>query len=95
MKFLRLTAEGRREQNKYRERLALIEAHWRARFGKGKIGSLRELLERLVGEPTAQRSPLFQGLEPYPEGWRAAVPKPATLPHHPMVLHRGGYPDGS
>jgi hypothetical protein len=18
-----------------------------------------------------------------------------TLPHHPMVLHRGGYPDGS
>jgi hypothetical protein len=27
--------------------------------------------------------------------WRASVPNPETLPHYPMVLHRGGYPDGS
>jgi len=27
--------------------------------------------------------------------WRAAGRKPATLPHSPMMLHRGGFPDGS
>ena len=35
------------------------------------------------------------GLQPYPDGWRAKVRAPETLPHHPMVLHRGGFPDGS
>ena len=43
------------------------------------------------GEPP----PLFQALEPYPDNWRAAVCPPGTLPYYPMVLHRGGYPDGS
>jgi methyltransferase (TIGR00027 family) len=39
--------------------------------------------------------PLMAGIAPYPDGWRARVPPPATLPRFPMVLHRGGYPDGS
>jgi hypothetical protein len=51
--------------------------------------------EALVGDATADSSPLFRGLEPYPDGWRASVRKPNTLPHYPMVLHRGGFPDGS
>jgi hypothetical protein len=34
-------------------------------------------------------------MQPYPDGWRASVRAPATLPQYPMVLHRGGYPDGS
>jgi hypothetical protein len=34
---------------------------------------------------------LFRGLEPHPDGWRASVRKPNTLPHYPMVLHRGGF----
>jgi hypothetical protein len=38
---------------------------------------------------------LFRGLGPYADGWRASVHKPDTLPHYPMVLHRGGFPDGS
>jgi hypothetical protein len=67
---------------------------WQARFGKD-VSTLRESLERLAGEPTAQLSPLFRGLEPYRQGWRASVPRPGTLPHFPMVLHRGGFPDGS
>ena len=54
-----------------------------------------ESLERLAGGGTAETSPLFGGLEPYPDGWRASVRKPETLPHYPMVLHRGGFPDGS
>lgn len=28
-------------------------------------------------------------------GWRASVRKPDTLPRYPIVLHRGGFPDGS
>ncbi len=49
---------------------------------------------------------LSEGLHPYPDGWRArkkyveqtnAVIDDPTgrLPHYPMVLHRGGWPDGS
>jgi hypothetical protein len=46
-------------------------------------------------DSTAERSPLLSGLQPYPEGWRASVRKPDKLPHYPMVLHRGEFPDGS
>ena len=38
---------------------------------------------------------LLGGLEPYADNWRAQVRRPTELPHFPMVLHRGGYPDGS
>ena len=94
-KRVRLTPKGRDAQDACRQRLGLIEERWQARFGEQNIRRLRRSLERLVGEPTAERSPLFRGLEPYPDGWRASVRKPNTLPHYPMVLHRGGYPDGS
>jgi DNA-binding MarR family transcriptional regulator len=94
-KLVRLTPKGREAQVAYLRLLDAIEKRWQTRFGSDTIRSLRNALERLVGEPTAQLSPLFRGLEPYPDGWRASVPKPATLPHYPMVLHRGGYPDGS
>jgi DNA-binding MarR family transcriptional regulator len=94
-KLVRLTPKGREAQIAYRQRIHEIEDRWRTRFGEDTIRNLRESLERLVGEPTAQSSPLFRGLEPYPDGWRASVPKPSTLPHYPMVSHRGGYPDGS
>jgi hypothetical protein len=43
----------------------------------------------------ADKSRLLLGLKPYADGWRAAVREPETLPHFPMVLHRGGFPDGS
>jgi len=59
------------------------------------IGPLRRALERLAGGATRQTAPLFLGLEPYPDGWRASLRKPNTLPHYPMVTHRGGFPDGS
>ncbi len=94
-KIAHLTARGKHAQEAYRQRVVMIEDGWQQRFGKDAIRKLRDSLERLVGEPTAQKSPLFQGLEPYPDGWRAKVPKPETLPHFPLVTHRGGYPDGS
>jgi hypothetical protein len=94
VKVARLTPKGREAQDAYRELLGRIEKRWEARFSKGTIRSLRNALERLAGDSTAQ-SPLFRGLDPYPDGWRAATRKPNILPHYPMVLHRGGFPDGS
>ena len=55
---------------------------------------------------TEGRTLLSLGLEPYADGWRASAPyvtqtqavmndPVAALPHYPMVLHRGGWPDGS
>jgi DNA-binding MarR family transcriptional regulator len=94
-KVVRLTSKGREAQNAYHHLVWAIEERWQTRFGKDTISALRRALERLVGESTTQLSPLFKGLEPYPDGWRASVRQAARLPHYPMVLHRGGYPDGS
>jgi DNA-binding MarR family transcriptional regulator len=91
---LRLTTQGRAAQQYAGTLVTLIEKQWQTRFGTDAVRSIRSSLEPLVDDGTAQ-SPLFAGLEPYPNGWRAAVRKPATLPHFPMVLHRGGFPDGS
>ena len=58
----------------------------------------RNIAERCAGFarlPDGEPAPLFGGLEPYPGNWRAAVSPAVILPHYPMVLHRGGYPDGS
>jgi len=92
---VRLTPKGLQVQDASRQLLGVIEQRWQSRFGTDDIRKLREALERLVGSPTAQLSPLFKGLEPYPDGWRASVRKTDTLPYYPMVLHRGGFPDGS
>ena len=72
-----------------------IEDAWQERFGSAGIRGLRQALDRLAAAPGGQPSPLWRGLEPYPGGWRASVRRPRTLPHFPMVLHRGGFPDGS
>jgi DNA-binding MarR family transcriptional regulator len=87
VKTVRLTPKGSEAQDAYRRLVGSIEERWQVRFGKKTIRTLRESLEPLVREPT--------GLKPYPDGWRASVRKPTTLPHYPMVLHRGGFPDGS
>jgi hypothetical protein len=91
-KVARLTPGGLDAQHLYHELTGTIERRWHDRFTPGVTGALRASLEPLaVGQPPV----LFGGLEPYPDNWRASVRRPATLPHFPMVLHRGGYPDGS
>jgi hypothetical protein len=92
---VRLTSKGRIAQDGYFRLVGDIEQKWHGRLGKDSVDNLRESLERLDGDATARGSPLFRGLEPYPDGWRAAVPKREVLPDYPMVLHRGGFPDGS
>ena len=94
-KVVQMTAKGRKAQKGYRHLVEAVEKRWQSRFGNDSVETLRESLERLVGDATAQRSPLFRGLEPYLDGWRASVRRPETLPHFPTVLHRGGFPDGS
>jgi DNA-binding MarR family transcriptional regulator len=96
-KRVRLTPKGQKAQEKYRRVLRSTEEQWEQQFGREDIGTLRTSLGRMVGEGdlTGGRSPLAAGLQPDPGGWRAARRPPDTLPHYPMVLHRGGYPDGS
>jgi len=86
-----LTPRGRSVRNKCLERLSEIEDRWQARFGGETVTTLREALDRLVSDPGSR---LSEGLDPPPGGWRASVRRPATLPQYPMVLHRGGFPDG-
>ena len=91
-KVARLTPRGLDAQHLYHELTGTIERRWHDRFTPGVTGALRASFEPLAaGQPPV----LFVGLEPYPDNWRASVRRPATLPHFPMVLHRGGYPDGS
>ncbi len=93
-KLARLTAKGVEAQAAAPGLHADVEAAWKTR-------SLRKALATLLGHPK-----LADGWHPYPDGWRArkkyveqtnAVIADPTgrLPHYPMVLHRGGWPDGS
>ena len=63
---------------------------------------LRAALDAVV----SRREALAEGLVPPPGGWRGEKPylaqtrrvladPAAALPWQPMVLHRGGWPDGS
>ncbi|HTW46951.1 MAG TPA: hypothetical protein VMD92_03320 [Acidobacteriaceae bacterium] len=94
-KQIRLKETGLVAQEQYGKKLRAIEKRWAGRFGEDEISQLRASLEPIVGDGTAGKSPLFQGLTPYPDGWRAKVQPPALLPHYPLVTHRGGFPDGS
>jgi len=92
----RLTEKGARARSGYLRREARIEQRWLERYGATAITALRQTLEPIVVDREGGRSPLFGGLEPYPDGWRARLGRrPTVLPHFPIPLHRGGYPDGS
>jgi hypothetical protein len=82
-------------QSIYRRLVSRIESRWRERFGAEVVDELRDTLEPLVIPSAGGRPPLFAAIEPYPNGWRAAGRGRERLPHFPVVLHRGGFPDGS
>jgi DNA-binding MarR family transcriptional regulator len=94
-KVVRLTAKGLKAQAKFRRVLHDTEDMWWQRFGGRDMTWLRDSLEAVVGEGPLAQTRMSEGLAPYADGWRAAVRRPETLPDYPMVLHRGGYPDGS
>ena len=93
-KVVKLTPDGAAARQTYLSLTDEIEQRWRTSLGGAAVDELRLALEELAGDG-GPGSPLFAGLEPDPSCWRATVRQPATLPHFPMVLHRGGYPDGS
>ena len=96
-----LTAKGRAVQKGLRGQQVEVERAWRARFGASDVRQLRLSLETVL-----THHDLSRGLHPHPGGWRASKPYRecteamvedplSALPHYPMVLHRGGWPDGS
>lgn len=93
---VRLTAErGVRAVARGRERLKRTIDGWCERFGAGAVAQLGDALAPIVGDGTRTGSPLFAGLVPPNNGWRANTRQPDALPWFPMVSHRGGFPDGS
>jgi hypothetical protein len=81
-KAIRLTDAGLELQADYPKLLAKVEQPW-----EKKCGDVRKQLESVLDEA-------LDWTTPYPENWRARRPL-TTLPHQPIVSHRGGYPDGS
>ncbi len=89
-----LTEKGHASIREWQRDLAELEEIWRSRH--------RDALERvasaLVGmgmSTDVKDERVAEGLKPYPDGWRAKRPPIQLLPAFPMVLHRGGYPDGA
>jgi DNA-binding MarR family transcriptional regulator len=92
-KVVRLTPPGLAARDRGVARLARIDDGWRA--------GLRAALDPVVDAPG-----LAANLTPRPGGWRGRPPylaqtervladPRAAFPHHPLVLHRGGFSDGA
>jgi hypothetical protein len=95
-KAARLTGRGQEGLWAYTDVMGQFDARAAGRLGADAVAGLRAALEPLAGDPgDPAHAPLMAGLEPQPGNWRAGVRPPRTLPHFPMVLHRGGFPDGS
>jgi hypothetical protein len=98
---VRLSRAGRDLRARHADLHESIEKRWVAELGGDLMTTLRGALECVLDD-----SALSEGLRPLPGGWRAgkryraqtealnADPREA-LPHAPMVLPRGGWPDGS
>jgi hypothetical protein len=102
---VRLTPEGAAARTASYRTLAGVERNW-GRRPSCDVASLRGQMETFLSRRTGDRSVLGEGLRPHSGGWRnykqyldqteAIVSEPeSALPHHPMVLHRGGFPDGA
>jgi hypothetical protein len=100
-RVIRLSAAGEAVRAADRRVHQQVEKQWATRIGASAVGRLRAALDRVLDHPD-----LVRGLTPYADGWRASKPylrqteavladPLGRLPHHPMVLHRGGWPDGS
>ena len=97
-KRVKLTKQGLAAQAQHARLAKNVERRWRKRLG----GDFERLTKTLI---TGRQ--LALGLQPYPDGWRAGrnpyrtrteavlADPAAALPRYPIVLHRGGYPDGS
>lgn len=100
-KVASLTAAGNDAQAEHMRRLSAVEQAWAARFGTHAVESMRSALDSLLTHEA------FTAALVTPEnGWRGRgrykhltkrfIDRPTeALPRYPMILHRGGWPDGS
>ena len=105
-KRIRLSADGIRARDESSAKIGAVERVWSAGIGAERVARLRAALCDMIERRDESGSLLARGLEPLPGGWRSKPPYAtqtalllrdpnAALPHFPMVLHRGGWPDGS
>ncbi len=105
-KVVRLTEAGRVAADATHATHATVETAWEQHLGRVSLERMRAAMQAILDQRDGDRSRLALGLEPHPNGWRASgrylphtqamLADPVTgLPRHPMVLHRGGWPDGS
>jgi hypothetical protein len=81
-KAIYLSPAGLKLQSDYPALLGEIEEPW-----EKQCSDVRKQLERVVDDALSWTTP-------HPGNWREHRPL-TTLPHQPIVTHRGGYPDGS
>lgn len=97
----RLTAKGTETRARLPDVHERVERAWRDRFGDDDVDRLRAALGSVLEHPG-----LRERLRPPANGWRVSRPyrartdalledPRAALQHYPLVLHRGGWPDGS
>ena len=98
-KLVRLTDGGDRARHRHLARVDQLHERWRAERGADRLDAA---LAAVLARPEV----LAAAIEPPEQCWRARPPYRAqtsrlvadplaALPHHPMVLHRGGFPDGA
>jgi DNA-binding MarR family transcriptional regulator len=101
-----LTPQGCRAHRAYPHLVEGAQARWEDRFGRDTVAQLVQSVHRILEQRDGDQARLGPGLVPYPEGWRASRPyrtqtqalladPTRSLPHFPLVTHRGGWPDGS
>jgi DNA-binding MarR family transcriptional regulator/predicted transcriptional regulator len=99
-KTVKLTAKGKKARDDYPKRVAAVGKRWEKSVGRQTVAVLRRGLDAILDHPK-----FVEGLKPH-GGWRvdkryaaqtdAVLANPrAGLPQHPMITHRGGFPDGS
>ena len=94
-KVARLTRKGREAQDAYHRLPAPSKSAGRA-LRRGNVGSLGSPLEQLGGRRHYAEFASVPWIgAATPTGGEHRSASLTTLPHYPMVLHRGGFPDGS
>lgn len=94
-RHVRLTAEGVTARRSVQRRIASVERNWRQQLGAAHITALHDALDAVVGRGDPTTAPLATALAAPAGTWRSALAVPRTLPHHPIPLDRGGWPDGA
>jgi hypothetical protein len=91
----RLTPRGVVAGDRHLDLISDIESRWAERFGTDVLRTMRSSLEAIVVASKLCDSPLAAAYGPPPGTWRADTPTPETLPHYPLLVRGGGYPDGA